>query len=253
MVTAASNPNDLRRIVLLNPKGGCGKSTLATNLASCFAARGPMPALLDCDPQGASMRWLEKRSRLRPPIHAIAAYKQPLAVTRTWQLRVPRETREVIVDTPAGLEGPQIHDLVYDASRVLIPVLPSPIDIRYAARFIAELLLAAQLDRDSVKVGIVANRTRQNTKSYRQLVRFLSSLKIPLIATLRDSQNFVRAADAGIGICDLPRYRTKKDLEAITRIVSWLDGGTESQAPLRVDCDAIRTPAFGQADQRTLL
>ena len=215
--------NELQRIIILNPKGGCGKTSLATNLASYYALRGPMPALLDCDPQGASMRWLEKRSRIRPPIHGVAAYKQSMQVTRTWQLRVPQEVRKIIVDTPAGLEGPQIHDLVYDASNVLIPVMPSPIDIRYAARFIADLLLSAQLDLGSVRVGIVANRTRKNTLSLKQLLRFLSSLKIPLIAVLRDSQNFVKAADEGIGVCDLPLYRAKQDFVAMSQIVTWLD------------------------------
>ena len=248
MVTAAANRDDLQRIVMLNPKGGCGKTSLATNLASFYALRGPMPALLDCDPQGASMRWLEKRSRLRPPIHGIAAYRNSMNVTRTWQLRVPAETRQVIVDTPAGLQGPQIHDLVYDATSVLIPVLPSPIDIRNAARFIAELLLVAQLDRGSVRVGIVANRTRQNTKSYRQLVRFLSSLKIPLISVLRDSQNFVRAADEGIGICDLPLYRAKKDLVAMAQIVSWLDQGAE----LQLETGTMRTAESPETGDRAL-
>jgi len=226
----ATNRDDLSRIVVLNPKGGCGKTSLATNLASFYALRGPMPTLLDCDPQGASMRWLEKRSRLRPPIHGIAAYRQSVNVTRTWHLRLPQETRQVIVDTPAGLEGPDIHDLVYDATNVLIPVLPSPIDIRYAARFIAELLLMAQLDRGSVRVGIIANRTRTNTKSLRQLRRFLSGLKIPVIATLRDSQNFVRAADEGLGVCDLPLHRAKHDLVAMAQIVSWLDNGKADTA-----------------------
>ena len=231
-MSISSNRDDLKRIVVLNPKGGCGKTSLATNLVSYFALRGPMPALLDWDPQGACIRWLEKRSRLRPPIHGIAAFRQSTGVTRTWQMRIPAETRELVVDTPAGLEGTQIHDLVYEATAVLIPVLPSPIDIRYAARFIAELLLVAQLDRGTVRVGIVANRTRQNTRSLRQLQRFLSSLKIPLVGTLRDSQNFVRAADEGLGICDLPLYRAKHDLVALADIVSWLDrGGEEATSP----------------------
>ena len=230
-VVISPKRHDLQRIVVLNPKGGCGKTTLAVNLASYYALRGPMPALLDCDAQGASMRWLERRSRIRPPIHGIAAYKFSMQVTRTWQLRVPRETRHVIVDTPAGLEAPQIHNLVYDAANVLIPVLPSPIDIRYAARFIAELLLTAQLDRGAVKVGIIANRTRQNTNSLRQLMRFLSSLRIPLIAVLRDSQNFVRGAEEGIGVCELPLYKAKNDFVAMSQIVAWLDRWSPATAP----------------------
>ena len=220
---ASASRNDLQRIVILNPKGGCGKTTLATNLASYFALRGPLPALLDCDPQGASMRWLEKRSIKRPPIHGIAGYKNPMKATRTRQLRVPQETRRLIVDSPAALESPEIHDLIYEASNILIPIMPSPIDIRSAARFIAELLLVAQLDRGEVQVGIVANRTRQNTKSLHQLMRFLTRLKIPIIAILRDSQNFVAAVEEGIGIYELPHYKAKRDVFQMARIVSWLD------------------------------
>lgn len=235
------NRDDLQRIVVLNPKGGCGKTSLATNLASYFSLRGAMPTLIDCDPQGASMRWLEKRSRLRPPIHGIAAYRNSLSVTRSWQQRVPQETRQIIVDTPAGLEGLQIHDLIYDASNIIIPVLPSPIDIRFAARFIAELLLVAQLDRREVRVGIVANRTRKNTRSLRQLMRFLSSLRIPVVAVLRDSQCFVTAAGRGIGIAELPDYQRRRDLEPLSQLMAWLDQWQPPQAasgPTMTDSDA---------------
>ena len=217
------NRDDLQRIVVLNPKGGCGKSTLATNLASYFALRGPLPVLLDCDPQGFSMRWLERRSKQRPPIHGIAAYKKSMQVTRTWQLRVPNETRHVIIDSPAGLDANQVHDLIYGASNVIIPVLPSPIDIRYAARFIAELLLVSQLDRSETKVTIVANRTRKNTKSLDQLMRFLNSLRIPVVAVLRDSQNYVEAVGRGIGVYELPHYKAKHDIEQLAKIVAWLE------------------------------
>jgi len=215
--------NDLQRIVVLNPKGGCGKSTLATNLASYYALRGPLPVLLDCDPQGFSMRWLERRSTLRPPIHGIAAFKKSMQVTRTWQFRVPKETRHVIIDSPAALDGIQVHDLVYGASNVIIPVMPSPIDIRYAAKFIAELLLVSQLDRSETKVAIVANRTRKNTKSLAKLMRFLNSLRIPVIAILRDSQNYVEAVGRGIGVYELPHYKAKHDIEQLAEIVRWLD------------------------------
>ena len=169
------------------------------------------------------MRWLEKRSKNRPPIHGIAAYKNSMNETRSWQLRVPQETRRLIVDTPAALEGPEIYDVIYDATNILIPILPSSIDIRFAARFIAELLLVAQLDRGAIQVGIVANRTRKNTISLQQLMRFLNSLKIPVIAILRDSQNFVAAVDEGVGVCELPYFRAKQDIDEMAKIVSWLD------------------------------
>jgi len=214
---------DLHKIVVLNPKGGCGKTTLSTNLASYFALRGPLPALLDCDPQGYSMRWLEKRSPARPPIHGIAAYKRSIHATRSWQLRVPQETTRLIIDTPAALDNPAIHELTYDANSILIPVLPSPIDIRYAARFIAELLLVTQIDRRDRRIGIVANRTRHNTRSLRQLMRFLTSLQIPIISTLRDSQNYVQAAGSGIGIYEMPHYKVKDDIQHMAAIISWLE------------------------------
>ena len=231
-MSVSSNRDDLQRIVVLNPKGGCGKTSIATNLASAFALRDSMPTLMDCDPQGASMRWLEKRPRQRPPIHGIAAFRTSPGATRTWQQRVPLETRKIIIDTPAGLEGPQIHDLIYDASNLIIPVLPSPIDIRFAARFIAELLLVAQLDRRSVRVGIVANRTRRNTKSLQQLMRFLSSLKIPVLAVLRDSQCFIKAAGRGIGIAELPNYQARTDMQSFAPLLAWLDQGQTVSTPL---------------------
>ena len=222
-VFVSSSSNDLQRVVILNPKGGCGKTTLATNLASYYAMHEPLPALLDCDPQGASTQWHEKRARNRPPIHAIAAYKKTMNATRSWQRRVPQETRRMIIDTPAALEGPEIHDAIYDASNILIPVMPSAIDIRFATRFIAELLLIAQLDRGAIKVGIVANRTRNNTRSLQKLMRFLASLRIPVVGMLRDSQNYVTAADHGIGVYELPDYRADKDKADLSTIIGWLD------------------------------
>lgn len=222
-MSVSSKRDDLQRIVLLNPKGGCGKTSIATNLASALSLGDAMPTLMDCDPQGASIRWLEKRPRHRPPIHGIAAFRRSPSATRTWQQRVPLESRHVIIDTPAGLEASQIYDLVYDASNLIIPVLPSPIDIRFAARFIAELLLVAQLDRGSVRVGIVANRTRQNTRSLQQLMRFLSSLKIPVLAVFRDSQCFVSGAGRGLGIAELPAFRGRQDMETLAPLLSWLN------------------------------
>ena len=217
------NRGDLQKIVVLNPKGGCGKTTLATNLASYYALRGPLPTLLDCDPQGFSMSWLEKRSPQRPPIYGVAAYKKAINATQSWQLRVPNESHQMIIDTPAALDSPQIHDLIYDADNILIPVLPSPIDIRYAARFIADLMLVTQIERGNRKLAIIANRTRSNTRSLKKLMRFLNSLRIPMIATLRDSQNYVQAADKGIGVYEMPHYRASRDIEDMSSVIEWLD------------------------------
>jgi chromosome partitioning protein len=218
------NRQDLNKIVVINPKGGCGKTTLSTNLAAWFAKRGPTPAIMDCDPQGSTMTWIERRPPSNPPIHGIAAYKRTMQATRSWQLRVPHETTNLIVDSPASLSHDDLREVTRDASSILVPVLPSSIDIHAASRCIADLLLVAKVDRRDRKLAVVANRTRKNTKSFEKLMRFLDSLGIPIIAVLRDSQNYVHAAEEGIGICEMQPYKVKKDVAELEKIVSWLDG-----------------------------
>ena len=215
--------DNLNKIIVINPKGGCGKTTLATNLASYYAKTGPVPAVMDCDPQGSTMSWIERRPGNLPEIHGIAAYKRTMQATRSWQLRVPVETRNLIVDSPASLAHDDLREVTQDACSVLVPVLPSSIDIYAASRCIADLLLVAKIDRRDRKLAVVANRTRKNTKSFEKLMRFLDSLGIPIIAVLRDSQNFVHAAEKGIGICDLPPHKVRKDIEELEKIIDWLD------------------------------
>ena len=246
---------NLNKIVILNPKGGCGKTTLSTNLASYYATRGPVPAVMDCDPQGSTMAWIERRPVSLPEIHGIAAYKRTMQATRSWQLRVPNETTNLIVDSPASLTSDDLREVTRDSSSILVPVLPSSIDIHAASRCIADLLLVAKVDRRDRKLAVVANRTRKNTKSFEKLMRFLDSLGIPIIAVLRDSQNFVHAAEEGIGICEMQPYKVRKDIVEIENIVTWLDGWQErrykspessliEQAP---NVTVFRKPGFGSA------
>lgn len=222
MLTTPQREN-LNRIVILNPKGGCGKSTLATNLAACYAKRGDIPAIMDYDPQGSSMAWLERRPADLPPIHGIAAYKKSMQATRSWQLRVPNDTETLLIDSPASVDHDDLRELTRDATSILVPVLPSSMDIHAASRCIADLLLVAKVDRRDRKLAVVANRTRKNTKSFKMLMRFLDSLGIPIIAVLRDTQNFVRSAEQGIGVCEMQPSRVKPDVEQIEKIAAWLD------------------------------
>ncbi len=215
------DPGNLHKIVILNPKGGSGKTTLATNLASYFARRGPPPTLIDCDPLGYSMRWLDNRSVQAPKIYGFAAPEH--CTGKGAELHAWPGSRQMIVDLPAAIPENQLHYQTYDASSILIPITPSEIDIYSAARFIANLLLVAQFDRRNRNLAIVANRTRRNTISYRMLMRFLTSLEIPIVAKFRDSQVFVHAAAHGIGICDMPQYLVRNDIEQLESIVSWLD------------------------------
>jgi len=249
------NRTNLNKIVILNPKGGCGKTTLSTNLASYYAASGPVPAIMDCDPQGSTMAWIERRPVSLPTIHGIAAYKRSMQATRSWQLRVPNETTNLIVDSPASLTSDDLREVTRDSSSILVPVLPSSIDIHAASRCIADLLLVAKVDRRDRKLAVVANRTRKNTKSFEKLMRFLDSLGIPIIAVLRDSQNFVHAAEEGIGICEMQPYKVRKDIVEIEKIVTWLNGWQErrykspessliEQAP---NVTVFRKPGMGSA------
>lgn len=217
------NRANLNKVVVLNPKGGCGKTTLVTNLACAYALKGPMPTVMDCDPQGSTMRWIEKRDATLPPIHGIAAYKRTMQATRSWQLRVPQETTTLLVDSPAGLSHDDLREITRDATSILVPVLPSSIDMHAATRCIADLLLVAKVDRSENKLAVVANRTRKNTRSFGSLMRFLDTLGIPVVGVMRDSQNFVQAAEDGIGVCELTGHRAQQDAEQVQRIVTWLD------------------------------
>ncbi len=223
MIDSNSDRQNLHKIVILNPKGGSGKTTLATNIASFFALRGPPPTLIDCDPLGYSTRWLDKRSSERPKIHGIEAWEHFGPGAKNRDLHAWPDSRQMIVDLPAAIADDQLRYQTYDADSILIPVMPSEIDIYSAARFIANFLLVAQFDRRNRNLGIVANRTRAKTKSYAMLIRFLSSLDIPLIAELRDSQNFVHAASEGVGLYEMPVYKVRQDLERMDPIFGWLD------------------------------
>ena len=211
------------KIVILNPKGGCGKSTLATNIAACYASRGTTPALMDFDPQGSTTAWLERRPAHLPLIHGIAAYKKSMQATRSWQLRVPNDTQTLIVDSPAALTHDDLRELTRDSSSILVPVLPSSMDIDAASRCIADLLIVAKVNRNERKLAVVANRTRKNTRAFGKLMRFLDSLGIPIIAVLRDSQSFVHSAELGVGLHEMQPSRVQPDREQLDRLVDWLD------------------------------
>ncbi len=212
----------MQRVIILNPKGGSGKTTIASNLAACFAVGGQRPALLDLDPQGSSMRWLRKRPDDSAAIHAIAGFERAGAVTRSWQLRIPAECGVVVVDTPAAVDPQALPELTRGADAVLVPVMPSEIDIHATAKCIADLLLVAKIRRSENRIGIIANRVRTNTLVSQTLMRFLGSLDIPLVTTLRDTQNYIRSAEAGVGVCEMPRWQVQQDLDQWQPLLDWL-------------------------------
>jgi chromosome partitioning protein len=222
----------MKRIVVLNPKGGSGKTTIAINLASYFASRQQTPVLMDFDPQGSSLRWVKKRQSTQPPIHAIAAFEKDSRTTRAFQLRVPDNSTHVIVDTPAAIESRNLPDITRDADKIIVPVLPSDIDIHTCSRCIRDLLLVAKIRREDDRIGVIANRIRRNTLTYQSLIRFLQTLGIPIVATIRDSQNYVRAAELGIGVHEMKSYIAQEDVEQWQPLIDWLDKPSGTHAPV---------------------
>jgi chromosome partitioning protein len=212
----------MQRILILNPKGGSGKTTVATNLASYFASQGDRPLLLDNDPQGSSTRWLKKRKPEQAFIHGIAAFDRNSRMTRAWQMRTPPDAGHVVVDTPAAVLSQDMPELCKNADAIIVPVLPSDIDIHACSKCIADLLLIAKVRRDENRIGVVANRVKRNTVIYQSLMRFLETLRIPVIATLRDSQNYVRAAEQGLGLYEMKRYTVEQDLADWQPLLAWL-------------------------------
>jgi chromosome partitioning protein len=214
----------MQKIVILNPKGGSGKTTISTNLAAYYALAGNRVALMDYDPQGCSARWIAARPPERPAIRLVKAYERKSRLTRAWNIHNTRGATHVIADTRAGTPGDVLQDHMRDAHAVLIPILPSEIDIHAASNWIENLLVHAKLSPRDGRIGVVANRVKKNTLACQTLLRFLKALEIPFITILRDAQAYVHAAGLGLGIFELPKYRVRPDLESWEPLVTWLEG-----------------------------
>lgn len=205
----------MRHIMVLNSKGGCGKSTIATNLASYYAADGKRVALVDYDPQASSLDWLARRPATRPEIVGIDGAREGLT-------HLPRNSDVVIEDAPARSHGAELTDLVRHADTVIVPVLPSKIDMLASTKFLDELAKVGKVKRRQVKVAVVANRIRENTIIFDDLDEYLDGLKMPYVATFREAQNYIRAYVRGLGIFELPEYLAWPDLEQWEPLIEWL-------------------------------
>jgi chromosome partitioning protein len=206
----------MRHILVANAKGGCGKSTIATSLAAYFASEGYATALADYDPQASALSWLEQRPEEYAPIVGIAGFNDGL---RT----VPRNTEYLVIDSPARAHGKELTELVKRAETIIVPVLPSPIDIKAAEKFVEELLGIGKVAEKKAKAALVANRVKENTLIFEELDEVLSKLKVPYVASFREAQNYIRAYQRGLGVHELPPYLAWPDWEQWDPLIEWLD------------------------------
>lgn len=206
----------MRSIMVLNAKGGSGKSTVATNLAAYYAQQGKQVMLADYDPQESSLEWLQQRPAGGAEIKGVAAHSNPV--------RPSKSTDIVIFDVPASVHGGALAQLVKRAQTILVPVLPSPIDMRACSRFLKELQSTATITNKQAKIGIIANRARGNTNIFLELDEYLDGLRgVTYLTALRDSTNYIRAAERGLGIFDLNGSATEIDREEWQPVIDWLD------------------------------
>ncbi len=200
-------------VVIANPKGGVGKSTLATNVAGYFAAQGQAVMLGDIDRQQSSKLWLGLR-----PVQA-----RPIS---TWDagaehgVKPPKGTSHVVLDTPAGLHGKRLTEVLKIADKVIVPLQPSIFDIYATRAFLDEL--AEHRKASSVHIGIVGMRVDARTLAAEHLHEFIASLDLPILGYLRDTQNYVHLAARGLSVFDVAPSRVEKDLGQWRGICDWL-------------------------------
>ena len=208
--------------LVINSKGGSGKTTITTTLASYFAVRGEPTAVLDYDLQGSSLNWLRVRDPLAPKIHGANAAPQKVGL-RSFGRHVPEGTRQLIVDAPAGASGLLLQDMLSRANCIVIPVQPSAIDIHATANFVRDLLLRGNIRARNIRLAVVANRVRKATPVYQPLERFLTSLGLTIVTRLSDSEAFVKAAETGTGIFEMDASLCMAEREQFQPLIEWVD------------------------------
>lgn len=219
----------MHRIVVANAKGGCGKTTLSTNICAFYSSKGMKVRLFDYDDQESSLEWLKIRQNQpklakKGLVEGVTAFKSyDHRHTRSWMLRIPAETERVVVDTPAGTTVSELCNILHPNDHLIIPVMASPIDIKAAAKFINLLTQQRDFKDKKINLAVIANRVKKKTKSYYDLEKFLFSLKIPFISSLRDTQLYSRAYEMGIGISDLKISRVEKDKNQWLPIFRWCE------------------------------
>lgn len=222
----------MQQILVMNSKGGCGKTTVTTNLASYFAREGFKTAIVDYDPQRSSLHWVKTRAPGFAEIYGADAAPQKGGALRSIKMYVSADTQRIIIDAPAGVEGLVLQEMVRRADCIVIPVGPSSLDIHATADFVKDLLLVGRIRTHNTKVAVVANRVRSSMPVYEPLERFLTSLNLPFLTRISDSDQYIMAAEQGLGIYDLEGDEVARQQAEFKPLVEWLESNANDIAPI---------------------
>jgi chromosome partitioning protein len=204
----------MKSIMVINQKGGSGKTTIAVNLAAYCAQRGYQTTLMDLDPQESSAQWLSVRPISKSKINGSKQFNKTLKKGKN---------RVVIYDVPAAIHGSRLENYIKKADMVVVPVMPSPIDMRAAREFIQRVRSMGPVIRNKIKVGLVANRCRAYTNIFSELDSYLLKEKgIKYITAFRDNTNYIKSARTGLGIFEMGESSTAQDREEWKPLVRWL-------------------------------
>lgn len=200
-------------IVVANPKGGVGKSTLSSQIAGYLASLGHPVMLGDIDRQQSCKLWLSLRPASARPITSWEVDRDALA-------KPPKGTTHVVLDTPAGLHGKRLKEVLKLAHKVVVPLQPSVFDIFATKAFLDELSESSQAAK--TRIGIVGMRVDERTRAAEQLRQFVESTGLPVLGYVRDTQNYVQLAARGLTVFDLAPERVARDLAQWQPICDWL-------------------------------
>ena len=204
----------MRSVLVANPKGGAGKSTLATNLSGYFANQGKAVTLCDLDRQQSALRWMAFRDPALPAVTGYFAGNQIV-------LNLPQEADWVVLDAPAGLQGYKLTDYLRVVDKVIIPLVPSIFDMAATEDFLNSI--RNEMRGRRVKVGIVAMRVDPRTKAAGMLEEYMKHFDIPILGYLRNTQNYVNVAAQGMTVFDPPRGKHKRDVAQWEPLLEWLE------------------------------